>query len=143
MKSGKQSVPDRVLLDTHALVWLAFADRSLGVSSRTLIDNALNDYAVFVSAISFFEIATLRRRSRLLLYAETDDWRREVLQNGVLEAPVTGEISVLAGSLDGLPGDPADRIITATAIAQGFTLVTADQRILTWSGNLRCQDARG
>ena len=55
---------------------------------------------------------------------------------------MTGQIGILAGELDGLPGDPADRIITATALLRGHTLLTADQRILGWSGTVRRQDAR-
>lgn len=135
-------MPSRVLLDTHVLVWLAFADRSLGPRSRSLVDNAVKDESVFVSAISFFEIATLCRRGRLRLYEEVAAWRQRVLQRGILEEPVTGQIGILAGELAGLPGDPADRIIAATAMVRDATLVTADQRILDWPGAVQRHDAR-
>ncbi len=131
-----------ILLDTHALVWLAFADARLGPRARSLIDATLKDDAVFVSAISFFEVATLSRRGRLRLYEGAATWRRAVLQRGITEAPLVGEVAIAAADLDGLPGDPADRIITATAIVRDATLVTADERILGWSGNVRRQDAR-
>ena len=43
---------------------------------------------------------------------------------GIVEIPLTGEIGILSAELEGLPGDPADRIITATALLRGHTLLT-------------------
>ncbi len=84
----------------------------------------------------------LLRAGRLALALPAMTWRQETLQRGVVEAPVTGQIGILAGELDGLTGDPADRLITATALLQGYTLVTADEQILKWGGNVLRQDAR-
>ena len=84
----------------------------------------------------------LVRSGRLDLAVEVAEWHRRVLDLGIIEAPVTGRIGILAGELDGLPGDPADRIITATALLPGHTLLTADHRILGWSGTVLRQDAR-
>jgi PIN domain nuclease of toxin-antitoxin system len=53
----------------------------------------------------------------------------------------TGEIAIVAGELDGLHGDPADRFIAATAIVHDATLVTADERLLRWRHPLRRQNA--
>lgn len=131
-----------VLLDTHALVWLALGETSLGRRGRAMIDDALKDDAVYVSAISFFEIATLCRRGRLQLYAAIEVWRQRVLQQGIIEIPVQGDVAIAAADLDGLPGDPADRLITAAALSRGYTLVTADERILGWAGTLLRHDAR-
>ena len=47
---------------------------------------------------------------------------------GIVELPLTGEIAVLAGELESLHGDPADRFIAATAIRHDATLVTADEK---------------
>ncbi len=84
----------------------------------------------------------LVRSGRLSLAVPTAEWHRGTLELGILEAPVTGQIGILAGELAGLPGDPADRIITATAILRDATLITADQRILDWQGNVNRHDAR-
>ena len=84
----------------------------------------------------------LVRSGRLGLAVAVAEWRRRALDLGIIEASVTGQIGILAGELDGLPGDPADRIITATALLRGHTLLTADQRILEWSGQLARHDAR-
>ena len=68
-------------------------------------------------------------------------WRREQLANGWTEIPVNGEIAARAGALPGMHGDPADRVIVATAL-EGHLLVTSDQKILAWPGPLSRIDAR-
>ena len=60
---------------------------------------------------------------------------------GIEEVPVTGEIGIMAAELEDFPADPADRIIAATALTLGATLVTADRRILDWNGQLSRHDA--
>lgn len=64
-----------------------------------------------------------------------------MLDQGVVEIMVDGEIAVRAGLLPDVHGDPADRIIIATAL-EGHQLVTADQRILDWPGSMSRLDAR-
>ncbi len=67
--------------------------------------------------------------------------RTEILETGVTELPLTGEISILATELAGLHGDPADRFIAATAVVHDATLMTADVDLLRWRHALRRQDA--
>lgn len=131
-----------LLLDTHTLVWLVEGDERLGPVGRELAEVALQTDTLLVSAISFWELAMLSKRRRLILAYPPDPWRRTALRQGVVEVPVTGDIGVIAAELDGLPGDPADRIITATALVRGCSLLTADERILEWSGSLTRHDAR-
>ena len=69
------------------------------------------------------------------------EWRNTLIRQGLIEIPVDGAIAARAGLLAGIHGDPADRIIVATALG-GHRLVTADQRILGWGGNLDRLDAR-
>ena len=61
--------------------------------------------------------------------------------DGLAEIPVDGDIAIRANELTGLHADPADRLIVATALG-GHRLVTADKRILSWSGRLSRVDAR-
>ena len=68
-------------------------------------------------------------------------WRADLLRGGLLEVPVDGQIGIDATVLAGLHGDPADRMIVATAISVGAQLATADQRLLDWSGDLPRLDA--
>ncbi len=124
-----------ILLDTHVLLWLRAGDERLGHSAKRQIDQAWADDALAVSAISFWEIAMLGRKNRIRLPKNPQHWRRELLEQGLVEIPVTGAIGLRAAALEGFHADPADRIIVATAL-EGHQLVTADERILGWDGPL-------
>ena len=70
-------------------------------------------------------------------------WRNGLLDAGLVEIPVTGAIGTQAGVLTDMHGDPADRIITATAVTlPNCRLLTADERLLDWPGQLDRLDAR-
>jgi PIN domain nuclease of toxin-antitoxin system len=69
-------------------------------------------------------------------------WRARLLTLDVQEVPVSAEVAMRAAELDGLHGDPVDRIIVATAIVESALLLTADRRMLDWPGNMRREDAR-
>jgi PIN domain nuclease of toxin-antitoxin system len=61
---------------------------------------------------------------------------------GLREIPLSAEIAMLAAELEDLHGDPLDRIIVATTLAERGTLLTADRQILAWPGQMLRQDAR-
>jgi PIN domain nuclease of toxin-antitoxin system len=130
-----------VLLDTHALIWLDQDLSALGVKARQSADSALHAGGLAVSAISFWEVAMQCAKGRLSMALPTAVWRRDLLGQGLVEIPVDGEIGVMAAQLD-LHGDPVDRIIAATAVLKGATLITADEALLRWAGDLARQDAR-
>lgn len=130
-----------IVLDTHVLVWLDKGDARLGNETRHALDEALAAGELTVSAISFWETAMLVAKGRLSLPTPVDVWRRQLLDAGLLELPVDGQIGVLAVSLPDLPGDPADRIIIATATQHRATLVTVDERLLAWTGPLPRRNA--
>jgi PIN domain nuclease of toxin-antitoxin system len=129
-----------ILLDTHCLVWMANDDSSLGRHSHAMADKARQEGQLAISAISFWEISLLAGKSRLKLAAVPATLRRDLLDTGVIELPLTGDIAILAAGLD-LHGDPADRFIVATAIANDATLMTADRALLRWRNKLPRQDA--
>lgn len=129
-----------ILLDTHAIIWIANDDPKFGRTSRTNAETARNEQQLAISAISFWEIALLAAKGRLRLHENSAKLREEFLDTGVTELPVTGEVGILAAELD-LHGDPADRLIVATAIIHGATLVTADRTLLRWRHKLPRQDA--
>ena len=129
-----------IVLDTHAVVWLVM-DEGLGRQSRRLIDNAVADDSLAVSAMSFWEFAMLVTRRRVRSIRSPGEQRSKMLAAGIRELPVTGDIAIPAAELEGLHNDPADRIIAATAITHEATLVTADARLLQWRHPLKRQDA--
>jgi PIN domain nuclease of toxin-antitoxin system len=131
-----------IVLDTHALIWLDAGDRRLGRKTRRTADRALVSGALAVSAISFWEIAVLLQRRRIALGKAPARWRLDLFEAGLVELPLNGEIAIFAASLGELQGDPADRMIAATAAVHGGTLVTADRSILEWESDLPRQDAR-
>ena len=83
----------------------------------------------------------LTAKGRLRSLKSASERRAELISTGVRELPLTGDIAILAAELDGLNGDPADRIIAATAIAHDATLVTADEKLLRWRHRLKRQNA--
>ena len=84
----------------------------------------------------------LIQKNRVDIEQDMSEWRDTVLDMGAREIALSGDIGILSTKLDGLPADPADRIIVATALAREATLVTADARILDWRGTLDRHDAR-
>ena len=130
-----------IILDTQALIWLFLDDGNLGPVTRRAVDDAWQEDSVAVSAITFWEIAMLHAKGRLELVTDFGTWRASLFQRGLKEIPVDGEIGIRAATLPALHGDPADRIIVATAL-DDHQLVTSDGEILRWSGNLRRLDAR-
>ncbi len=131
-----------ILLDTHALIWLNLGLSQLGPGARRTADEALLESSLAVSAVSFWEVAVLVQRRRVDLDRSTDRWRLELLQSGLIEIPLDGNIAITAIGLPDLHSDPADRFIAATAILNEARLITADRRLLNWSGPLECVDAR-
>jgi PIN domain nuclease of toxin-antitoxin system len=130
-----------ILLDTHILIWLDQGNTSLGSQTRETIDRALQSNLLAVSAITFWEASMLQRKGRIQL-PEAQGWRIALLSMGLIEIPIDGKIGIYSNNLAEFHPDPADRFIVASAIQHNATLVTADQRILDWSGSLMRLDGR-
>jgi len=123
-----------LVLDTHILVWLVDGDRTLPPSVVAAIELSALQNAVFVSAITPWEIAMLVAKGRLTLTRDVRQWIDEALsQPGIKLAPLEPAIAVASSRLPGdLHDDPADRIIVATARHLGARLVTVDERLLAY-----------
>jgi PIN domain nuclease of toxin-antitoxin system len=124
-----------ILLDTCAAIWAALEDASIPVRVRRAISDAADRGELYISAISAWEIATLVRRGRLGLTMPAPIFVDRLFgQPGVIECPVDRHVSFAAGELtDEFHGDPADRVIVATAMVQGLRLMTRDARILRFA----------
>ena len=131
-----------IVLDTHVLAWAANDDRKLGRKAKALINRLWEKGNVSVCAMTFWEIALLQSRGRIRLPAEVQDWRTQLLAAGLVEFPIDGATGIRSVELGGLPEDPADRLIVATALARQAALVTADDKLLDWKHALERHDAR-
>ena len=131
-----------IVLDTHVLAWVAGEERKLGRKARALIDRSWTRGEVAVCAMSFWEAALLESRGRLELPARAGEWRGELLAAGLVELAVDGDAGIRAVGLGGLPNDPIDRLIVATALRHGAALMTADERLLRWEYAMARYDAR-
>ena len=125
-----------LLLDTHAWIWLVEGHPRLPAAAVERIEQAASASQVWISAISAWETAMLVAKGRLVLACDVGQW---VDLPGLRLMDLSPAISVDSTRLPGdLHGDPADRILAATARHLGAALVTADDRLLTWakSGHL-------
>jgi PIN domain nuclease of toxin-antitoxin system len=143
--TGASDPARRLLLDTHVLIWLTDGDKQLGVRARAALRHAYSEDVALISAATPWEIALLVSKGRLKLGRDVLDWvQRALAVPGVQLAPLEPEIAVDSTRLPWeAHGDPADRILVATARHWGATLVTADRALLNFArqGLFRAMDA--
>lgn len=124
-----------ILLDTHVWVWGVQGDAKLGNSkTMMLIQEGIRASSVRVAAISMWEVAMLESKGRLGFGVPCTQWLRTATRwPGISVEPLSMEVAAESGKLPGsFHGDPADRLIVATARILGCRLITADQRILDY-----------
>lgn len=136
-----------LVLDTHVWIWMVEGVGSaLSKSAIATIEDAGRRGAVRVSAISVWEVAMLEAKGRISLAMPIEDWVRVALRaEGIRLLQLTPEIAIASSRLPGnTHGDPADRMLMASARIIGGQLVTCDQAILEYarSGHLAVLDAR-
>jgi PIN domain nuclease of toxin-antitoxin system len=113
-----------VLLDTHTWAWSLTADPQLSSGARAAIQAA---EAVYVSPISFFEIAQKVRLGKWPEMAPHVRRLAEILRDqGGKVAPISPAIALDAGLMSWAHRDPFDRFLAATALQRSFALVSAD-----------------
>ncbi|PYU24142.1 MAG: hypothetical protein DMG32_14670 [Acidobacteria bacterium] len=119
-----------ILVDTHVVVWLAFDQDQISRKARTAIDDARrNADGLAISDITLMELATLASKGRVRLDISLESFLQEVETRFVV-LPITGRACARAIGLPAsYPRDPADRIIGATALVEGLSLLTADRDI--------------
>ncbi|MBI4277362.1 MAG: type II toxin-antitoxin system VapC family toxin [Armatimonadetes bacterium] len=120
-----------IVLDTHAWVWFLADPGRLSRRARQAVDAEARGGEIAVSSISVWEIAMLVERGRLTLTMDVDQWLAHAEALPFLSfVPVNNRIALQSVRLRDFPGsDPADRIIVATAMLLGATLVTRDERM--------------
>jgi PIN domain nuclease of toxin-antitoxin system len=117
---------DAAVFDTHIWVW---------VSSGEAKAKALTNYQgrAIISAISIWEVAMLESKQRLRLRPSIDAWVKQNLEPPVELEPLHPTICLQSCRLPDFHGDPADRLIVATALILGVPLITADREIYAWN----------
>jgi PIN domain nuclease of toxin-antitoxin system len=115
-----------VVLDSHVVHWWSAEPERISTAAAKAIAEA-DELAV--ADISWFELAWLARHERISVTIPISSWLGR-LAGQVRTVAVTPAIAAAAVQLpSSFPGDPADRLIYATAIEKGWRLVTKDRRL--------------
>jgi PIN domain nuclease of toxin-antitoxin system len=115
-----------VLLDTHVVHWWSAEPSRVSHAAAEALSQA-DELAL--SAISWFELAWLAKNERIALAIPIRSWL-EQLAGELRTVGITPAVAETAVSLpSSFPGDPADRLIYATAIEHGWRLVTKDRKL--------------
>lgn len=117
-----------VLLDTHVVQWWSAEPERLSRAAARAVAGA---DGLAVAAISWFELAWLASRQRIVVAVPVRSWLEQLAEE-VQTVGVTPAIADTAVALpSSFPGDPADRLIFATAVELGCRLVTKDRWLRT------------
>lgn len=139
MTSNNFDVP--ILLDTHVIIWTLLKPDELSSKVHSIIDLAQQEQRLLISSISLWEIAMLKSKKRINIYEPLKDFLQSIIDiDGIKLIDITAKIAAESVILtDDFHGDPADRLITATAISESAILLTRDEKILSWAqlGNIR------
>jgi PIN domain nuclease of toxin-antitoxin system len=120
-----------LLLDTHFWIWWLTPVSPLRSAERNALDAAAEAGSVYLAAISLWEAQLLHSEQRLRLPLPFSDWLTRATESRVLTVlPLDRDVVI---AVDSLPtrfhGDPADRLIVATARTHGMPLATRDRAI--------------
>jgi PIN domain nuclease of toxin-antitoxin system len=120
-----------VLLDTHVWVWWLTGGSPLSRKECTTLDELAERRSLFISAISLWEAQMLHARGRLELPVPFPEWLAEAADERILtvvplDVAVVHALAALPASFH---GDPADRLIVATARSRKLPLATRDAAI--------------
>lgn len=123
-----------IVLDTHVLVWFVSNPEKLSKNAVKRIGQEIKKQEVLVSSISVWEIFMLIKKGRIKLSMDSQSWLEKVENIPFLQfIPVDNKIASQSVNLpEPFHDDPADRIIVATALNHGATLITKDRRILSY-----------
>jgi PIN domain nuclease of toxin-antitoxin system len=119
-----------ILVDTHVVLWLALEPARISRKAAAVIEESRHrGEGLAISDMTLLEIAVIENKRRVQLSASLETFLTEVESRFVI-LPITGRVCVRAMELPATyPKDPADRVIGATALVEGISLITADSDI--------------
>ncbi len=117
------------LLDTNAWIWLFSEPERINPHVRNLL---LREPCVALSPMSVIEVAQKAEKGRLVFKWALEEWVCSALsENEVTLLPITSQIALRAYQWPfDFHGDPADRVIAATAVVNNLILGTSDEKLL-------------
>ena len=127
-------IRDRLLLDTHLVLWAVAMSARLPAKARELLEDASND--VYCSAASLWEIAIKGALRRADFDVDPRRLRAALPQMAILELPVDGRHVEQLATLPPIHKDPLDRLLIAQALAEPLVLLTSDATLAAYGDGI-------
>lgn len=124
-----------LLVDTHLLLWASGEPLRLSPKARRLLDN--QNSQLWFSAASLWEVAIKHELGRADFRVEPRRLRRGLIDNGWHELAISSEHAVATLDLPPIHKDPFDRMLVAQARVEGLALVTSDEVVARYPGDVR------
>lgn len=125
----------KILADTHILLWASDHPNKLSKDAVSLLSDLKNE--LFFSPLSIWEVAVKGALGRKDFQFDPRVLRRDLLDNGYTELPLTSEHALAVQGLPPLHKDPIDRLLVAQATVEGILFLTVDRQIAKYPGPIR------
>jgi PIN domain nuclease of toxin-antitoxin system len=124
----------KYLLDTHTWIWWHMRPKNLSEKVISLISDISKYSELLLSAISPWEFSKLLEKGRLGISYDPIDWIDSALDMPKLRLVPLSPIIAYRSTILPQPfhSDPADQIIVATAREENATILSKDERILSY-----------
>ena len=118
----------KLLLDTHAILWLTEGDKRLSAKAQAAFLDSQN--ALYLSAASYWEICIKYALGKLGLQPNWPSLLdKELAVNQISWLPIEKEHCQALTELPMVHRDPFDRLLIAQARFEGMTILTTDEQI--------------
>ena len=124
----------KYMLDTHTWIWWHMNPKKLSKKVKKIIENTNSYDEILLSAISPWEFSKLLEKKKIGISCDPEDWINSALDMPKFRLVPLSPVLAYRSTVLPLPfhSDPADQIIVATAREENATILTKDERILTY-----------